>query len=341
MRPLPALAGLVLLAGCATSGPAAEGADPRVPGLRWRAPGASQPVSGVLTGNECHVVAAGDDRIERVDFTVPGSGLQRDRSRPYACRWDTRRGANGEHVLRAVAYDRSGNRREIARRVVVTNPTEADATRRYADWNLVFSDDFDETALDRHDWAPYDGPGHAGNGLRRPSAVQVRDGALVLTASMAGNALVSGGLEHRRNYRYGLFEFRVRTDPDPSGVTSGEVLTWPKSERWPVDGENDIYETGNSPVRTSFDTYIHFGGDNEQHVFTHYSDPGQWQTMAMEWEPDVIRIYRAGILVWSLRDATAVPDVPHHLCIQLDALATVMSAVARMSVDYVRIYQRA
>jgi hypothetical protein len=62
--------------------------------------------------------------------------------------------------------------------------------------------------------------------------------------------------------------------------------------------------------------------------------------MAMEWEPNAIRIYRDGALVWTVSDASAIPDVAHHLCIQLDAFKTWVSGAPRMQVDDVRIYSR-
>jgi hypothetical protein len=62
--------------------------------------------------------------------------------------------------------------------------------------------------------------------------------------------------------------------------------------------------------------------------------------MAMEWEPSAIRIYRDGALVWTLTDANAIPDVAHHMAIQLDAFKQSMSGTVRMQVDWIKIYKR-
>jgi hypothetical protein len=207
---------------------------------------------------------------------------------------------------------------------------------------LVFEDDFDGTALNTTDWSPYNGPGNAGNGLRRASAISL-DGAghLVISAEMVNGNLVSGGMSNRQNFTYGWFEFRVRTEPDPTGTMSGVILTWPQSGRWPVDGENDIYETGaDVETRYPFHSYVHYGSSNNQYRFTHDSDGAQWHTMAMDWRPDAIRLYRDGSLAASLTDATAISDTAHHLCVQLDATATrALTTPVKMYVDYVRIYQ--
>jgi beta-glucanase (GH16 family) len=204
----------------------------------------------------------------------------------------------------------------------------------------VFQDDFYGNALNASAWSPYNSAGHAGNGLRRPSAFAVDgQGHLVITAQNVNGQIVSGGMANRVNQTYGLYEFRVRTDPDPTGTMSGVVLTWPQSGRWPQDGENDIYETGTRASRDPFGSFVHFGKSNDQRFHLHNADAAQWHTMAMDWRPKAIKIYRDGALVWTITDPKAIPHTPHHLCIQLDAFANrQLGAPVRMYVDWVRIY---
>jgi len=206
-------------------------------------------------------------------------------------------------------------------------------------WELVFEENFDGTSVNTTEWSMYNSQGHAGNGLRRPEAFSVANGLLTVTAQMKDGVLVSGGMANKRNYTYGKFEFRVRTEPDPSEVTSGVVLTWPQSENWPTDGENDIYETTTPASRNPFHTFIHYGADNNQYHFQHNADGTEWHTIAMEWTEDAIKIYRDGVIVYKLTDQKAIPHVPHHLCIQLDAFKTTMTGVVKMYVDWVKIYQ--
>jgi len=213
-------------------------------------------------------------------------------------------------------------------------------TTKIKSWNLVFEDNFDGTTVNADAWNVYNYPGNGGNGLRRPEAFSIEGGLLVVTAQMKNGVLVSGGMSNRQNYTYGKFEFRIRTEPDPSQATSGVVLTWPKSEKWPTDGENDIYETGTSSARDRFHTYIHYGESNSQYHFLHEVDATEWHIMAMEWAYNAIKIYRDGTLVYTLSDTNAIPDVPHHLCIQLDAFKTEMTGVVKMYVDWVKIYQK-
>ena len=206
-------------------------------------------------------------------------------------------------------------------------------------WNLVFEENFDGDKVNLNEWSIYDSRGHDGNGLRTPRAFSVEDGNLVITAQMVNGVIESGGMAHKRNYLYGKFEFRVKCDADPSGATSGVVLTWPQSEKWPIDGENDIFETLTNKTRRPLHTFIHYGANNSQYHKSYDVDATQWQVMAMEWFPDVMYIYLNGELVWTLTDTEAIPHVPHHICPQLDAFAQVMGDPVRMYVDWIKIYQ--
>jgi hypothetical protein len=85
------------------------------------------------------------------------------------------------------------------------------------------------------------------------------------------------------NQTFGKFEFRVRVEKDSSNAMSAVVLTWPQREQWPMDRENDIYETGTDGDRHVFYTNIHYGiSANTQHTFVHEADASNWHIMSME-----------------------------------------------------------
>ena len=222
--------------------------------------------------------------------------------------------------------------------VASTTGTGPSAQRR-----LIFSDEFDGTALDLNRWSPYSSAGHDGNGLRRPSAISLDgQGNLVMTASMLNGQIVSGGMSNRGlDFMYGRVEFRVKAEPDPTGTMSAVVLTWPKHQWAPEFTENDMYETGpHANNRSHFESFIHFGAANWQHWKRHEVDPSQWRTIAMEWYPNLLEIYVDGQLGLSISDPAVIPDNLHHLAIQLDARAQrTLSRPVRMYVDYVRVYQ--
>jgi hypothetical protein len=229
---------------------------------------------------------------------------------------------------------------------VTSPPAECQGDQEF-EW--VFRDDFNGDELSTA-WEPYDSPGNAGFGLRRPSAITVENGMLVMTAKMVDGALVSGGMAHRYDQTYGKYVFRVRVDEDPDLATSGVVLTWPESQQHPRDGENNIYETLNYDVdRDPFYSVIHkpFGGYTDHIVRNHNADATQWQTMTMEWRPNGITIVREGpgyagpIETWHQPETPDnwIPDVPHHITVQLDAWKDSMSTEVRMEVDFVEIHR--
>jgi beta-glucanase (GH16 family) len=203
----------------------------------------------------------------------------------------------------------------------------------------VFDDEFNGTTLDSTKWSTYYGNGIAG--LRRPSADSLDgQGHLVITAKMVNGSLVSGGLSAKYSRTYGYYEFRVRTESDPTATMSGVVMTWPTSGRWPTDGENDMYETGTSPARANFSTFVHYSSSNRFYYYIHNANATEWHTIGMDWKPGYIKIYRDGVLVWTLTDTNAIPDVPHHVAIQLDAMVNhVLTQPVHMYVDYIRVYQ--
>lgn len=110
-------------------------------------------------------------------------------------------------------------------------------SEKRAEWELVFEENFDGNVINPEIWSIYNSVGHAGNGVRSPEAISIEDGLLVITAQMKEvqenvggviqtvEKLYSGGMAHKVNYKYGKFEFRVRSDADPSGATSAVVLS--------------------------------------------------------------------------------------------------------------------
>ena len=61
--------------------------------------------------------------------------------------------------------------------------------------------------------------------------------------------------------------------------------------------------------------------------------------MGMEWTAAPIAFYRDGVLVGMVTDLSAIPQVNHHACIQLDAYQQMMGTPVQY-VDWVRIYQK-
>lgn len=343
-------------------------ADTSVPTVTVTNPSAGQSVSGLVS---LGAAASDDVGVTQVKWFVDGTEVAWDGASPWQVPWNSATRAAGSHTIFAKAADAANNWGQsasvtfsIAGAVATVAPTPAPTPAPTATpaptpaptaaptatpaptptpatgWTLVQSDDFNDTLVDLTKWTMYNGAGNAGHGLRASSAITEGGGYLTITARMINGTLVSGGMMSKLNQTYGRYEIRVRTDPDPGLSTSGVVLTWPQSGNWPTDGENDIYETVTDPDRNPFKTFVHYSSSNQQYYYTHAADGTQWHTMAMEWTSTSIKIFRDGTLVWTLTNTAAIPDVAHHLAIQLDAFKNSMSGTVRLQVDWVKIYRK-
>lgn len=304
-------------------------------------PKANSTVSGTVT---LSAGASAPSGIDQVKWYVDGDEVGWDGTSSWIDYWDSRDVSDGTHKIVATAQTYAGN--WISSSASTFTVDNGGATPvpppGSSSWRLIMSEGFDGSSVDTTKWRVM-GPnwtGNAGFGLRDGRAVSIQNGVLTITARMIDGKLVSGGIQSRIEQRYGRYEFRVRTDPDPSQATSAVALTWPQSGNWPIDGENNIYETMTSSDRTPFSSYVHYSSQNRQYWFHHDADGTQWHKMAMEWEPSAIRIYRDGALVWTVTDTYAIPDVAHHLNFQFDAYKNWMTGSPRMQVDDVRIYAR-
>jgi hypothetical protein len=208
------------------------------------------------------------------------------------------------------------------------------------------------TVLSSTFWEIHNGPGNAGWGVRRPSAVAVvadgtaTDGPNVLriTASngSGGDAglLVSGGVKLLIPQVYCQVETRVRVSVDPDQVTSGVVILWPKlgpawptyGTEWPAGGELDIWEGFTERAdRTPYESYIHRlnptatppydAGDDEQQGFTWTGvDGSAWHKLVYRWTPGLISLsIDNGAHQTLTTDPAWIPDWPMELTFQLDA----------------------
>ncbi len=238
--------------------------------------------------------------------------------------------------------------------------------------------------IDTTRWGAYHTSGHAKHGLRVPSAWTVETGvdgadgnALVCTArwldrdaamarlastpmSNTDRALltdrinanngctISGGIAHRFDAPTGRYECRIRSEPDPSAVTSPIFMTWPKDNAWwPLHGEFDVYEPGSSNTdRNPGHIYLHFGANNSQQHFSVPVDCTKWHTVMFDRTTNALRVWYDAQLVAEIvaPHAMLTPETtvgwPHHISLQLDATTdTLLQAPVRMFVDRVRVWQ--
>lgn len=181
-----------------------------------------------------------------------------------------------------------------------------------AQWQLVWSDEFEGSELDFTKWAVEEN-GHGGGNnelqyyLDRPENVRVSDGHLIIealreTTNQAGTIrqFTSGRIRTKRraSWQYGRIEVRAKL-PEGHGLWPA-IWMLPDSEtygRWAASGEIDIMENkGDRPQRIYGS--LHYGATwpDNQHTTHPYERPTSdfhqaFHTFAIEWEANEIRWY--------------------------------------------------
>jgi licheninase len=209
-------------------------------------------------------------------------------------------------------------------------PITAGSTLGWGTPNRV--DDFTDPAA-LTGWTIYDGPGHAGNGRRTPTAVSVADGMLKITGDVHGN---SGGMGWLPGQLHGRWETCIKSPPGAGSYHSLAQL-WPDAEDWPTGGEIDFMEIVD-PARQAVESWLHWGPGGEKDTNMIQVDATEWHSYAVEWTASHLIYYVDGEPTWLITDATRLPPRPMHLCIQLDYFGGDTGTGAQQMVDWVRQY---
>jgi beta-glucanase (GH16 family) len=247
-----------------------------------------------------------------------------------------------------------------------TTPTTTTTTTPPPDgWRLVWSDEFDGTALDTTKWNAR-AREHRDVDLacitNRPENVIVGGGTLTLRAQRETydcgevRPYTVGYLDtiRKHSWTYGRFEARIKS---PNGPTNSTGL-WPAFWLRPDDGgqgEIDVVELpgGSAWYRKAtlaiFRDYVPTKQDTRVDLPTGYPGDG-FHTYATEWDATSMVWYIDGVEVWR-RDATTTPwygvfNKPFNLRLNFQVggwlgdpdASTVFPA--DFVVDFVRVYQR-
>jgi beta-glucanase (GH16 family) len=186
-----------------------------------------------------------------------------------------------------------------------------------SNWKLVWSDEFDGSAIDTTKWNfEIDGKG-GGNGemeyyTDKPENAHIENGHLLITAIKDGtdaegrpHKFTSARMTTKGKFsaEYGRFEARIKM-PTGRGVWPAFWLMPEDSVYggWASSGELDIVEEVGDKPNIAFGT-IHYGDKWPRNV--HSGDKfvlpsgilaADWHVYAVEWEEGVIRWYIDGIL---------------------------------------------
>ena len=234
-------------------------------------------------------------------------------------------------------------------------------------WKLVWSDEFDGTALDTTKWAidtgDSFGTGQQDYDTDRPENVSVSGGQLALTArqeAYAGQSYTSGRLETNGHFSqaYGRFEASIQI-PHGQGMWPAFWLLGANyaGVGWPQCGEIDIMENRGADPTTVVGSIHGPGGNNTTAGYalpSHAAFSDGFHQYAVEWEPGTVRWYVDGALYETQTSDTFPNSQPwvfdHSFFVILDlAVGGQFGGSAgastpfpqSMQVDYVRVYARA
>ncbi len=232
----------------------------------------------------------------------------------------------------------------------------------HADYTLVWSDEFDGSAVNTNNWTFETGGGGWGNNelqYYKANNATVSGGVLTITAkreSYGGYAYTSARLktQNKRTWTYGRVIARLK-------VPKGQGL-WPafwmlgnniSSVSWPRCGEIDIMEHVNTDdlcygtIHWDCNGYANYGGSRL--VLNHVDT---WNNYRIDWTPSYIRWFVNGNQYWEANIANSINSTeefhrPFFILLNLAVGGNWPGSPnsstpfpAKYQIDYVRVYQQ-
>lgn len=244
-------------------------------------------------------------------------------------------------------------------------------------YTLMWEDNFGGDSLNRDDWnVELHNPGWVNNELQEyvdsTDNIYVKDGMLVLQAIKTekdGKPYYTSGrvnTQNKHDYKYGRFEARAKV-PSGQGFLPAFWMM-PTDEnlygQWPKCGEIDIMEVLGHATNTTHST-LHFGEPHTQKQGSYTLAKGnfadEFHVFACEWEPGLMKFYVDDQLIFETNEwftkkegfgEVAYPapyDQPFYMILNLAVggnwpgnpdETTAFDENARLTVDYVRVYQK-
>jgi beta-glucanase (GH16 family) len=174
-----------------------------------------------------------------------------------------------------------------------------------AQWNLIWSDEFNGTSIDPSNWVFETGGGGWGNGelenyTNRPANATVSNGNLLIIAkkeNYGGNSYTSARMKTQglHSWTYGKIEARIQI-PVGKGVWPafwmlGDTIA---TAGWPTCGEMDIMEHVNTD--TTIEGTMHWNNNGHVQYGSHTGfHTNQYHTYAIEWDANTIKWLMDGV----------------------------------------------
>jgi hypothetical protein len=215
----------------------------------------------------------------------------------------------------------------------------------------VYSDNF---------WQIYDDnyPDTAGKNWGQPSVyypskvLSVANGVLTKNVHVEGGKPMAAGLFAKVNKSdkegaqlYGKYTIRFRVYANNSTSLKGfkmAWLLWPKSQKWPKDGEIDFPEGDFAgKIWAAMHRQEGKSGDDQDLYFSDTGFDGKWHTASMEWGPDkMVFILDGKVLGTSTK---RIPNTPMFWVIQTESCYDVCpnaNANGNVEIDWMTAYSR-
>jgi licheninase len=203
---------------------------------------------------------------------------------------------------------------------------------------LVFSDDFNGTALDTSKWGIYRGT--APGSIRTAENVSVGNGILRLrTQKDAQGNWSAAGVSNYRSLVQTYGEYQVRLRIDKGKGVKGVALLWPTGD-WPP--EVDFFEIASRERDVNVITVHHGTRENRKMIHRQYAaDFTQWQTVGVRWSPGKLEFTLNGQVKEIVTNG--VPDEPMWLALQSNIgtyvpVDSTTPPIVDYEIDWVRIY---
>lgn len=210
-------------------------------------------------------------------------------------------------------------------------------------WGAVIDGDEFTDGVIGPKWGLYNGPGHGGNGTRRPAAFAEHDGMLTITGDV--NNQSGGAAFQRSSYGYRM-ECRTRFYRDGSSPGRQDdyhpvLILWPSNNAWPAGAEYDYMEADVGDNGISI--FMHLPNHTpyrQDHVFVPL-DPTQWHNYAVEWNPvaKTLTQWVDGVQRYRGTGRVAEAPGPMHPTFQLDHFGGTPRR-AKFDMMWMRIYAK-
>lgn len=196
-------------------------------------------------------------------------------------------------------------------------PLATTAAERYNWGPVVRGDEFNYSgAPDPAKWSVYNGPGHAGNGTRTPTAWSGNGSVMRCSGDANGNTGGMSALWDRNLPLYFRLETRMRTSARYAEYHP-VCLLWPDNAGNVISGVPEVdYAEGTGDI-TKIKFFLHYGTSSQTQA-ERVIDTTQWHNYAVEWGPNAVVGYIDGEEWFRDTNTSHIPSIPMHSTLQLD-----------------------